>query len=142
MKMLPLGSKHVTVTSVCRCKSIRFDKKVFLGRSPTVKFLKTMKFLKTWMCVAQTALMLIAIVRFSAADEPVRLHQIQVIGTHNSYHIAPRGAVYEAIAATNATLAGSIDYTHRPLPEQFTQLGIRQIELDVFADPEGGRYAK
>ena len=33
------------------------------------------------------------------------------------------------------------EYTHRPLEEQFESLGIRQIELDVYADPMGGLYA-
>jgi hypothetical protein len=33
------------------------------------------------------------------------------------------------------------EYTHRPLGEQFELLGIRQIELDVYADPVGGLYA-
>jgi len=36
----------------------------------------------------------------------------------------------------------SLDYSHVPLTQQFTELGIRQIELDLFADPEGGLYAK
>jgi hypothetical protein len=30
-----------------------------------------------------------------------------------------------------------MEYTHRPLDEQFGPLGIRQVELDVFADPDG-----
>jgi hypothetical protein len=34
-----------------------------------------------------------------------------------------------------------LNYTHPPLPEQLSRLGIRQIELDCFADPEGGLYA-
>lgn len=37
--------------------------------------------------------------------------------------------------------AEALGYTHRALREQFGVLGVRQIELDVFADPEGGRYA-
>lgn len=72
----------------------------------------------------------------------VRLNQIQVIGTHNSYHLAPLPAVMQQIAARGEGLARSLDYTHRPLPEQFSALGIRQIELDVFADPAGGKYAE
>jgi hypothetical protein len=32
-------------------------------------------------------------------------------------------------------------YTHPPLAFQFQAQGIRQIELDVFADPDGGLYA-
>ena len=74
------------------------------------------------------------------AGEP-RLNQIQVIGSHNSYHIAPDPGVMSLIAAGGARRAESIDYTHPPLAEQFSQLGIRQVELDVYADPKGGLFA-
>src|SRR5262249_35038943 len=75
------------------------------------------------------------------AGDP-RLNQIQVIGTHNSYHVAPAPAVLEWIASTGRRRAEGLDYTHRPLAEQFSRLGIRQIELDVFADPKGGLFAE
>ncbi len=75
------------------------------------------------------------------AGEP-RLNQIQVIGTHNSYHIAPAPAILQLIASTGKGRAEGLDYTHRPFAEQFSQLGIRQIELDVFADPKGGLFAE
>jgi Phosphoinositide phospholipase C, Ca2+-dependent len=71
-------------------------------------------------------------------DDCVRLNEIQVLGTHNSYHIAPEPAVLTWLASR----ARDIEYTHRPLVEQLSQHGIRKFELDVFADPEGGRYAK
>jgi hypothetical protein len=71
------------------------------------------------------------------SDDCVRLNQIQVLGTHNSYHIAPPASVLETLG----TRARDIEYTHRPLLEQLTTLGIRKVELDVFADPEGGRFA-
>lgn len=74
--------------------------------------------------------------------EDLRLNQIQVIGTHNSYHIAPTPAAMKLIESANPDAAPKLDYTHRTLEEQFGRLGIRQIELDVFADPEGGLYAK
>jgi hypothetical protein len=74
------------------------------------------------------------------ADEP-RLNQIQVIGTHNSYHIAPVPAIVDVIASRSRRQAEGLDYTHPPLAEQFGRQGIRQIELDVFADPKGGLYA-
>src|SRR5690606_34409152 len=70
-------------------------------------------------------------------DDCVRMNEIQTIGTHNSYHKAPE----PAMMAWLGDRARNIDYTHRPLTEQLGMLGIRQIELDVFADPEGGRYA-
>ena len=83
----------------------------------------------------------LALLGHAAAAEPpeLRLNQIQVIGTHNSYHIAPAGALMQAFAAQNAELAASVDYTHRPLPEQFARLGIRQIELDLFASENSAR---
>ncbi|MGP0064898.1 MAG: Ca2+-dependent phosphoinositide-specific phospholipase C, partial [Isosphaeraceae bacterium] len=77
----------------------------------------------------------------TTAGEP-RLNQIQVIGSHNSYHIAPTEAILQLIASTGKSRAQGLDYTHRPLGEQFGQLGIRQIELDVFADPKGGLFAE
>lgn len=71
------------------------------------------------------------------SDDCVRLNEIQVLGTHNSYHIVPAPAVL----ATLGERGRDIEYTHRPLTEQLSQLGIRQFELDVYADPEGGRFA-
>jgi hypothetical protein len=71
-------------------------------------------------------------------DDCVRLNEIQVLGTHNSYHIVPA----PALLATLGARGRDIEYSHRPLTEQLSQLGIRQFELDVFADPEGGRFAK
>ena len=82
---------------------------------------------------------LTALVADVLAELPdVRLNQIQVIGSHNSYHIAPAPPVMDALSRRSARMAESLDYTHRPLQEQFTHLGIRQIELDLFADPDGG----
>jgi hypothetical protein len=38
-------------------------------------------------------------------------------------------------------LARSIEFSHASLTEQLNA-GIRQLELDVYADPEGGRFAR
>src|SRR5436190_19769372 len=79
---------------------------------------------------------------FPNADACVRLNQVQVLGSHNSYHFQGEPAIFNAIKAFDASLAESIEYSHPVLPTQFSREGVRQIELDVFADPEGGRYAK
>lgn len=76
------------------------------------------------------------------ADECVRINQLQVLGTHNSYHIQPDDDLVEALRAYDSGWGKSLEYTHRPLAEQLEELEIRQIELDVFADPEGGHYAR
>jgi hypothetical protein len=64
-----------------------------------------------------------------AGPTGVRLNEMQVIGTHNSYHIEPEWAVDLGVT--------ELAYTHAPLAEQFSNQGVRQIELDVYADPNG-----
>lgn len=76
----------------------------------------------------------------AAQDKIVHLNQIQVIGSHNSYHagFAPSERKYLEMKSPK-TLRG-LDYHHAPLADQLSG-GVRQIEIDVFADPEGGRLA-
>ena len=73
-------------------------------------------------------------------EDALKLNQIQVIGTHNSYHagIAPSEAKLMESHAPQS-FAG-LDYVHQPLPAQL-DAGVRQIELDVFADAKGGLFA-
>lgn len=79
-----------------------------------------------------------------AAEQPpaIRLHQIQIIGTHNSYHLAPDSTARRLIQTFAPREAEANDYSHRPIPEQLERLGVRQIELDLYWDPEGGLYAQ
>ena len=78
----------------------------------------------------------------SAQDsgDMLKLNQIQVIGTHNSYHAGIPPNASKLWQEKNPQLFDGLDYQHRPLTEQFDS-GVRQIELDVFADSKGGRYA-
>jgi hypothetical protein len=73
-------------------------------------------------------------------DATLKLNQIQIIGTHNSYHagIAPNES--RIWQAKYADPYKGLDYQHQPLPQQFDS-GVRQIELDVYADSKGGLYA-
>lgn len=77
----------------------------------------------------------------AAAGLDVRLNEIQVIGSHNSYHLRAHESLRMVLARQDPTAVLGLDYTHPPLPEQFTRQGIRQIELDCYADPAGGLYA-
>jgi Phosphoinositide phospholipase C, Ca2+-dependent len=72
--------------------------------------------------------------------ETIKLNQIQVIGSHNSYHagIAPNET--KVWLAKYPDSYKGLDYSHPSLTRQF-DAGVRQIELDVFADTKGGRYA-
>lgn len=71
----------------------------------------------------------------------VRLHQIQVIGTHNSYKGPVPPAIFPLLAQFDPELAAELEYEHPPLDVQLGQEAVRQIELDVFADPDGGLFA-
>ena len=72
----------------------------------------------------------------------VRLNEIQVLASHNSYHIEPEPALLDALRAFLGDEADGFQYTHRPLAEEL-DAGVRQVELDVFVDdPGGGRYAE
>jgi hypothetical protein len=86
-----------------------------------------------------TILALIAGVSPAAGDPP--MNQVQFIGTHNSYHIAPSPKIRNLIETFAKGEGDAINHTHKPLREQLEKLAIRQIELDLFADPKGGLYA-
>lgn len=76
----------------------------------------------------------------SATNGAVRMNQIQVIGSHNSYHAGISPSETTLLNEKNPRLAKAFEYRHRPLDQQLDS-GIRQIELDIYADMAGGRYA-
>src|SRR5689334_15762963 len=71
----------------------------------------------------------------------LRLNQIQVIGTHNSYHLRAPESLRTLLKSKAPEEANGLDYEHPPLSQQLDN-GIRQVELDCFADPDGGRFSK
>lgn len=79
--------------------------------------------------------------RERVANRCVALNEIQALGSHNSYHQQPRPALLAALLALSPLFEGW-EYSHLPLDQQFAEQGIRQIEIDVFADPAGGLYAR
>jgi hypothetical protein len=73
-------------------------------------------------------------------DRIVKINQIQVIGSHNSYHSGFAPSERKYLEMKNPQELYSLDYKHAPLPDQLNA-GVRQIEIDVFADAKGGRYS-
>jgi hypothetical protein len=69
----------------------------------------------------------------------VGLDALQVLAAHNAYHLEGEEALLDAITDNLPELTPTIEYSHPPLTEQL-ELGLRSFELDVFEDPEGGRY--
>jgi hypothetical protein len=71
------------------------------------------------------------------------LNQVQYVGSHNSYHVEPRPWVRDLVIGFQGggtADADQLQYSHAPLAEQLGTMGVRQLELDVFADSEGGLY--
>src|ERR1700723_3985487 len=76
----------------------------------------------------------------SSANDIVRMNQIQVIGTHNSYHAGIAPSETKLMQAKSPDRYAQLEYKHHPLDQQLSS-GVRQIELDIYADSQGGRYA-
>ncbi len=68
------------------------------------------------------------------------MNDVQVVGSHNSFKARIPATVMARLRAMEPKLADGLDYYHLSLAEQL-DAGIRQLELDIFADPDGGRYA-
>ena len=73
-------------------------------------------------------------------DKLVRLNQIQVIGTHNSYNTGFAPSEEKFFSAQYPKAFHGLEYHHQPLADQLSG-GVRQLELDIVADPKGGRFA-
>jgi hypothetical protein len=74
------------------------------------------------------------------APAQILLNQIQVIGSHNSYHIGLAPSETAWLRQLNPKSADALDYQHPGLDVQLSA-GVRQVEIDIYADAEGGRYA-
>jgi hypothetical protein len=74
-----------------------------------------------------------------ACDESAKtINQMQVVASHNSYHVAPAAGVLALMQSLSSLSGGGLDpsafnYTHPPLSVQAEQQ-VRGFELDVFLD--------
>lgn len=69
----------------------------------------------------------------------LKLNQLQVIGSHNSYKTGLDEQIVNKLDNLESGFADKISYAHPSLSEQL-DLGLRQLEIDVLADSQGGRY--
>jgi hypothetical protein len=69
------------------------------------------------------------------------MNQIQVVGSHNSYHIESPLAER---TVQQVMLPNTVNYwySHPQLDIQLADQQMRNLEIDVLADPAGGNYAK
>jgi hypothetical protein len=73
------------------------------------------------------------------AGSSLRLNQLQVVGSHNSYHRELSPNEQKVQQQQNP---GSVDlwYSHAPITQQLEDQNVRSLELDLFPDPQGGLY--
>lgn len=70
----------------------------------------------------------------------VKLNEIQVIGSHNSYKRSIDPALFSYLSKADSASLSKIDYSHIPLSQQL-DMGLLDLEIDVYADPKGGKYS-
>ena len=77
----------------------------------------------------------------NAQTDKTKINRLQVIGSHNSYRKAIEPKLYKTIQAMDTTrdLSG-LEYEHIAISKQL-DMGLRNLEIDVYPDSKGGRYA-
>jgi hypothetical protein len=100
---------------------------------PSTKFMKQFLFTLLFTTAVTCAV--------NAQSDDLKMNQLQVIGSHNSYRHAIETDLYNTIQAkdTSRSLKG-LQYTHISLTDQLNK-GLRGLEIDVYGDVKGGKYA-
>ena len=83
---------------------------------------------------------------YANLNEDTKINQVQILGSHNSY----RKATYSPIMnywkkskhlMSKLFVSRPLDYAHpKTLVEQLNEFGLRSLEIDIYHDPQGGRY--
>lgn len=90
----------------------------------------------------------ICLLSFSQINfDTLQLNAIRVIASHNSYKKTPHPKVLKFLKKFKRKLGEQnnpelLDYGHLPFGEQFTDYGVRGVELDVNYDPKGKHYKR
>ena len=94
-------------------------------------------------CLLMALLVALAPAPSASAKPVLRMNQVQVVATHNSYkrEITPvEQQLFEAAVHAPGLYGTTLAYSHAPLGQQFTGQGVRGLELDLWPDPQGGLY--
>jgi hypothetical protein len=97
-----------------------------------------MKRSRIFVSVSITLLLSSATANARPADN-IRMNQIRVLGSHNSYKQAIDPSLLQLLRQRDAQVEG-IEYSHLPIEQQLDR-GLRALEIDVVNDPGGGLYA-
>lgn len=70
----------------------------------------------------------------------IRMNQLQVLGSHNSYHTGIDPELFTYLREHYGPRMDGLEYSHLPIERQL-DMGLRALEIDVVYDPHGGLYA-
>jgi calcium-dependent phosphoinositide phospholipase C len=71
--------------------------------------------------------------------DDLHINQVQMIGSHNSYKQAIDPILFKLLSRVDSATVSKFAYSHISLTEQL-DLGLRGLEIDVYADAKGGKY--
>jgi hypothetical protein len=89
--------------------------------------------------VGMMLMLVLPALKWNSTDN-LPINKIQVIGSHNSYKQAIAPALFKVFQKMDSVSASKIDYEHISLTEQLN-MGLLNLEIDVYADEKGGKYA-
>ena len=81
-----------------------------------------------------------AALAFAQSANDARMNQVQVLGSHNSYHAGIDPELFTFLRQKYGDRMDGLFYSHLPIEKQL-DMGLRSLEIDVVADPRGGLYA-
>lgn len=89
---------------------------------------------------AATLVAFVAVSVFGQSADDARMNQVQVLGSHNSYHTGIAPSLLTLLREKMASRIQGLEYSHLPVQQQLDE-GLRALEIDVVNDPAGGLYA-
>lgn len=76
-----------------------------------------------------------------AQNDTLKMNQLQVIGSHNSYKQAIEPDLYKVLQAKDSSGSlKALQYEHIGITQQLNK-GLRNLEIDIYADSKGGKFA-
>jgi hypothetical protein len=90
--------------------------------------------------VLPAAVFLLLTLSRDAGFDDLPINKVQIIGSHNSYKRAIDTALFSMLKQKSPQVARGLEYSHIALDDQLN-LGLRNLEIDVYADEKGGKYA-
>jgi hypothetical protein len=90
--------------------------------------------------ILPAALFLLLAAKRDAGFDDLPINKVQIIGSHNSYKRPIDTALFSILRQKNPDVARGLEYGHIGLADQLN-LGLRNLEIDVYADEKGGKYA-